>query len=163
MSTPKGRQSLEFLLKIFDMRFGTLVESQALGSNEWRLFYPNVYAGRLPHKLINLCNINSVKWLNEWEYKTKFHHSEVKNFVLRLLRLESIIIFVFTSIHPLTLKIKSVGHQKIFCEWKIKTNLTVTITQRPSIHNSKIQAKYKFKNFNYLNNNIKDETTTTWY
>ena len=75
MSTPKGRQSLEFLLKIFDMRFGTLVESQAieLGSNEWRLFYPNVYAERLPHKLINLCNINSVKWLNGWEYKTKFH------------------------------------------------------------------------------------------
>ena len=83
--------------------------------------------------------------------------SEVKNFVLRLLRLESIIIFVFTSIHPLTLKIKSVGHQKIFCEWKIKTNLTVTITHRPSIHNGKIQAKYKFKNFNYLNNNCSDE------
>ena len=56
MSTPKGRQSLEFLLNIFDMRFGTFVESQAieLGSNEWRLFYPNVKAERLPHKLINL-------------------------------------------------------------------------------------------------------------
>ena len=75
MSTPKGRQSLEFLLNIFDMRFGTFVESQAieLGSNEWRLFYSNVKAERLPHKLINLCNINSVKWLNRWEYKTKFH------------------------------------------------------------------------------------------
>ena len=30
MSTPKGRPSLEFLLNIFDMRFGRLVESRAL-------------------------------------------------------------------------------------------------------------------------------------
>ena len=35
----------EFLLNIFDMRFGRLVKCRAikLGSNEWRLFYPNVY------------------------------------------------------------------------------------------------------------------------
>ena len=36
MSTPKGTQSHEFLLNIFDMRFGRLVECRAikLGSNE---------------------------------------------------------------------------------------------------------------------------------
>ena len=36
MSTPKGTQSHEFLLNIFDMHFGRLVECRAieLGSNE---------------------------------------------------------------------------------------------------------------------------------
>ena len=76
MSTPKGRPSLEFLLNIFDMRFGRLVESQAIELSSNAVSGDcsiRMYAERLPDKLINLSNITSVKPLSGWEYKTKFH------------------------------------------------------------------------------------------
>ena len=76
MSTPKGRPSLKFLLNIFDMRFGRLVESRAIELSSNAVSGDcsiRMYAERLTDKLINLCNITSVKRLDGWEYKTKFH------------------------------------------------------------------------------------------
>ena len=67
MSTPKGRPSLEFLLNIFDMRFGRLVESQAIELSSNAVSGDcsiRMYAERLPDKLINLSNITSVKRLS---------------------------------------------------------------------------------------------------
>ena len=67
MSIPKGRPSLEFLLNIFDMRFGRLVESRAIELSSNAVSgdcSTRMYAERLPDKLINLCNITSVKRLD---------------------------------------------------------------------------------------------------
>ena len=77
MRTPKGTQLHAWIL--IEYFWHALWKTRGVSGHKTRFKWVKtvlsecIYAERLPDKLINLCNMNSVKRLNGWEYKTKFH------------------------------------------------------------------------------------------